>query len=336
MRKQTFVLLLFLLSGISSVFALEADSLKKHTLNIGGLIRTKYEYNSSLNEHRFQVRNARFGVNGYVTDVMYYKAEIDLSDEGVTKMLDAYIRFQPVNGFSLTLGQQKIPFSTDNLRSPNHIYFANRSFIAKQVTGLRDVGATFCFKNDKFMPMSLKIGIYNGDGLYDQQNWKKDMAYVTRLEFFPLKNWEVSLNYNNIRPEDYYMHFFDLGSYVNFGGLHLESEFVYKIYQDNFFDPTKAFFVFGSYDIPFLKWYFTKISPVLRYDMMTDNNQGYKNELGTYTADFIARSRVTGGVTLSLNKPFLSDIRLNYEKYFYAAGIADEDDKFVVELVVKF
>lgn len=328
-----FVTVFFIILQIN---AIEPDSLKKYSINIEGLLRTKYEYNTNLKDSRFQVRNARFSINGNFSPIVYYKAEIDLSDEGVTKMLDAYIRVTPVDGFSLTLGQQKIPFSTDNLRSPNKIYFANRSFIAKQVTGLRDVGATFCLENNKILPISLKLGVYNGEGLYNQQNWKKQMSYSTRLEMFPVKNWEVSLNYNNIKPEDYYMHFFDIGSYIDIHKLHLESEFVYKTYQNNFFEPTKAFFALGSYNIPFNKWYFTKISPVLRYDMMTDNNQGYKNDNGGYSADFISRSRITGGFTFSLDKPFLNDIRLNYEKYFYKSGVTDSDDKLVLELVVKF
>ena len=80
----------------------------------------------------------------------------------------------------------------------------------------------------------------------------------------------------------------------------------------------------------------SKITPLARYDMMTDNNKGYVNSNGEYVADYIARSRFTGGLTLSLNKPFLNDIRLNYEKYFYGDGITNKDDKFVAEFVVRF
>ncbi len=40
----------------------------------------------------FEVRNARFSVSGNVHPLVAYKAEIDLSDEGSIKMLDAYAR----------------------------------------------------------------------------------------------------------------------------------------------------------------------------------------------------------------------------------------------------
>ena len=311
-RFLFFSALLFIFTGNAQ--SENNDSLKTKAPKIGGTIRTKYEYNTNLNASRFQVRNARFS----------------------TKMLDAYIRIKPISWFTFTLGQQKIPFSTDNLRSPYNFYFANRSFIGKQLTGLRDVGATVMFSDKHFCPMKLELGAYNGEGLYNQQPWEKELNYAARLEAFPVKEWEISLNYNSIMPEDMRMHFYDIGSYVQINRWHFETEFVYKTYENNLFKPTKGFFIFGAYDIPINKKYLKTITPLARYDMMTDNNKGYQSTTGTYDTDYIARSRVTSGITLSLDKPFLNDIRLNYEKYFYGNGVTDEDDKIVVEFVVKF
>ena len=51
------------------------------------------------------------------------------------------------------------------------------------------------------------------------------------------------------------------------------------------------------------------------------------------------RGRLTGGVTLSFLKLFASDIRINYEKYFYRAGAvpkASEKDKIVIEFMTRF
>lgn len=329
-----FCFLLFL--GIQNLFASSTDSLK-YVPTIEGTIRAKYEYNTNLDAHRFQVRNARFSVNGRINPVIYYKAEIDLSDEGETKMLDAFIRYQPMDWFKFTIGQQKMPFSTDNLRSPHQLYFANRSFIGKQLTGLRDVGATFLFSNEKIIPFDLSIGAYNGDGLYNQQNWKtNNMNFTTRMEIFPTKNIEISLNSNSVKPENIRMNMYDVGCYVNFYRFHFESEYFYKTYENSVFEPTTGFFILGAYDIQLAKKYLKKITPLFRYDMMTDNNKGYADDNGKYSTDQIARSRLTSGITFSLNKPFLNDIRLNYEKYFYKKGVVDEDDKLVVEFVVRF
>ena len=51
------------------------------------------------------------------------------------------------------------------------------------------------------------------------------------------------------------------------------------------------------------------------------------------------RSRFTAGITVSLAKPFISDIRLNYEKYFYgdnAVPKTSEKDKIVIEIMTRF
>ena len=51
------------------------------------------------------------------------------------------------------------------------------------------------------------------------------------------------------------------------------------------------------------------------------------------------RKRLTGGITLSLQRPFISDIRINYEKYFYPENAlihVSEQDKFVIEFMTRF
>mgnify|MGYP000774863899 FL=1 len=63
---------------------------------IHGTIRAKYEYQTATDESRFQVRNARFSLTGNVLPIVAYKAEIDLSDQGKIRMLDAYTRIFPI------------------------------------------------------------------------------------------------------------------------------------------------------------------------------------------------------------------------------------------------
>ncbi len=326
----------FFLIFIFSLSAIEVDSLKKYTPQIEGTIRGKYEYNTNLDAHRFQVRSARFSVNGDISKIASYKAEIDLSDEGVTKMLDAYVRLKPTEWFNFTIGQQKIPFGTDNLRSPHQLYFANRSFVGKQlVSGLRDVGATALFRNKNVIPFEFQMGIYNGDGLYNQQRWQKTMNYAFRLEIFPVKNWEVSLNYNSIQPAALRMNYFDVGSYIDIKNLHIEAEYIYKTYSGIVYPATHSYSVFAAYDTWLNKKNLKKITPLIRFDSMTENNKGIVDDENIYITDN-ARKRFTTGLTFSLNKPFVNDIRLNYEKYFYADKVVNNDDKLVVEFVVRF
>ncbi len=325
--------ILMLLSSIA-VFAKGGDTL--YFPEVEGTIRAKYEYSTNTDEHRFQVRNARFSLNGKFSAITSYKAEIDLSDEGVTKMLDAYIKIQPKKWWSLTIGQQKVPFSTDNLRSPHQLYFANRSFIGKQLTGLRDVGATFMLINKKIIPIDILLGTYNGTGLYNQKQWRTtdELSFAGRAVIKPSKIFNISLNFNSIKPTYQRMNLFNAGFFVDIKNLHLESEYFFKTYQDTSLTPTQGFFAFVSYDIKTSKLKnIKKISPVFRYDMMTKNLKF--DDSGVMKTD-IERWRLTGGLTFTLDKPFLNDIRLNYEHYFYDQSVVNSDNKLVLEFVVRF
>lgn len=122
------------LAGIIPCLAYAQDSTNVHKLlQIGGTIRAKYEYQTSEEEGRFEVRNARINVSGDISPAISYKAEINLCDEGTIKMLDAYARIKPFKNFQFTIGQMKVQFTIDAHRSPHRQYFTNRSFMAKHV-----------------------------------------------------------------------------------------------------------------------------------------------------------------------------------------------------------
>ena len=138
------------------------------------------------------------------------------------------------------------------------------------------------------------------------------------------------------------MNYYNLGLYSDFYGVHIEAEGVYKTYSRNAFAPTYGVNAFVNYDLMLPK-VFHKMSFAVRYDMMNDNSEGLLPDDGTsalrYGIDDAMRHRVTGGITLSFAKPFVADLRINYEKYFYRDwSLADpsEQDKLVVEIVARF
>ena len=138
---------------------------------------------------------------------------------------------------------------------------------------------------------------------------------------------------------------YDAGAYWHQNGWHVEAEYLYKHYADNAFKAVHAFDSFVSYDIKVKKGLVKYVTPLVRYDYMSDHSDGTRyldgkaNPEGKLIVNDYQRSRLTSGVTLSLKKPFVSDIRLNYEKYFYRnGGIAhrSERDKIVVEFMTRF
>lgn len=317
------------------------------TPEVHGTIRGKYEYQPEEGQGRFQVRNARVSLDGDLNKVVSYKVEIDLSDEGKIKMLDTYTRIKPLRGLDFTIGQMRAPFTIDAHRSPHLQYFANRSFIAKQVGNVRDVGATIGYSFNVGFPIILQAGMFNGSGLTNQKDfWTDNVNFSAKAQLFFPRGFNLTLSTQKIRPDNVSVMMYDAGAYYHAHGWHAEVEYLYKHYGHGAFKPVHALDAFVSYDIPLRKCFFTKISPLIRYDYMSDHSDGLRYNAeggedveGSLVINDYRRSRITGGVTLSLDLPFVSDIRLNYEKYFYRDGAIakpSEKDKIVVEFMTRF
>ena len=350
MSRITTTVAIFLLAtaayGQAKEDAGDGKQLNKQTMElidylpeIHGTLRGKYEYQTETNESRFAVRNARCSVSGHVHPIVAYKAEIDLSDEGSIKMLDAYTRVFPVKNLNFTLGQMRVPFTIDAHRSPHQQYFANRSFIAKQVGNVRDVGFTGCYTQKEGFPFILEGGLFNGSGLTNQKEWHKTLNYSIKAQLLPNKNWNLTLSTQMIKPEHTRINMYDAGIYYQNRNFHVEAEYLYKMYGHEAFKNVHAVNSFVNYDLP-LKKVFNKVSFLARYDMMTDHSNGLADsEPGALMINDYARHRVTGGITLSLSKAFIADLRLNFEKYFYKkSGVPKESerDKIVIEFMTRF
>ncbi|MGN1263110.1 MAG: porin, partial [Prevotella sp.] len=99
---------------------------------------------------------------------------------------------------------------------------------------------------------------------------------------------------------------------------------------------------FVNYDIGLRgkKLLIKKVSPLARFDYMSDHSDGVTTDAeGCLATTDWRRGRLTAGMTLSLATPFVADIRLNYEKYFYRDGAIvkpSEHDKIVVEIMTRF
>lgn len=329
-----------------SAFALadNTDSVKTKKFDylpkVSGTIRGKMEYQTNETESRFEVRTARVALDGFVTPIVNYKAEIDLSDEGQIKMLDAYAGVLPTKGVALRIGQMRVPFSIDAHRSPHKQYFANRSFIAKQVGNVRDVGIYGSYTLDK-VPLVIEAGAFNGSGLTNQKNyWTKEFNFSAKAQYFLPCGLTLEASVQKISPNGIHTYLYDGGVTFHRDRWTLEAEYLRKHYQNKAFNNVNAWDAFVCYDLP-LKKAFSKVSFLARYDMMNNHSDGTLTDEGKLKLTDAHRQRVTGGVTLSMamSKKVLADIRLNYEKYFYddlTLAKPSERDKAVVELVVHF
>lgn len=316
------------------------EGTERYFPDIHGIVRAKYEYEPGIGKGRFEVRNARLSVEGKVVPSVMYKAEIDLSDEGAIKMLDAYVRFQPQRVLKFTFGQMRVPFSIDAHRSPHLQFFANRSFIAKQVGNVRDVGASVAWNFDALVPVTLEGGIFNGSGLTNQKDyWTGDYNFSVKASTFIARGFNVTLSCQKALMGHARVMMYDAGAYWCDSRWHIEAEYLRKLYSHDSFKPVNAVDAFAVYRMP-LKKGLTAISFLGRYDYMSDHNKGSVDAGGNLCIDDFERHRATGGVTLSLGDQNLqADIRMNYEQYFYGSGVIpaiSERNKFVIEFVAHF
>ena len=274
---------------------------KDYMPEIHGTLRGKYEYQTTTNQQRFQVRTARVSVSGNII----------------------------------------VPFTIDAHRSPHLQYFANRSFIAKQMGSLRDAGATLKYVHRNGLPFSLEAGLFSGSGLTEQKGWHKSLSYSAKLELKPFKGYNLTLSTQRIRPTDKNIYMYDLGTYYDWNNWHFEVETMYKEYPNSSFKSVWAVNAFVNYDwfIRKKKNLFKKVSLLARFDYMGNNSDGTLDEQGEFLITDYERKRITSGLTFSFGKPFQADLRLNYEKYFYedrSFALESEQDKLVVEMMVRF
>ena len=304
-----------LIGGIRQAQA--ADSVR-HRPEVHATIRAKYEYQPQTGKGRFEIRNARVSIGGRMLPIVDYKAEIDLSDEGAIKMLDAYVRLRPKKGLRFTVGQMRVPFTIDAHRSPHRQYFANRSFIAKQVGSVRDVGAAVNCTFFRRCPLTLEAGIFNGSGLTGQKDfWTGDYNYSFKVQTTVARRLCLVAGYQRADAGDTKVAMYDAGAYYESGRWHVEGEYLRKRYAGGDFPAVNAADAFAAYRLPVGRL-FSAVSFLGRYDYMSDHSKGRRDETGALTVDDPERHRLTGGVTLSLgSKRLQADIRLNYERYFY-------------------
>lgn len=138
MKKSAFMLFIILLSLTANAQTpyrnedgkkIDKEELetKDYLPEIHGTIRTKFEYQTEMAASRFEVRNARISITGNVLPIVAYKAEIDLSDEGQIKMLDAYARLFPIKDLTVTAGQMRVPLQS----TPTALHISNISLTVR-------------------------------------------------------------------------------------------------------------------------------------------------------------------------------------------------------------
>ncbi len=328
----------FILSCLISVLLVSGPGLSgqqttgdrpEYAPDIDGILKTKVEFDLNNSLMRFEVRNARFGAKGKINNYMSYKAEIDLSDEGKMKMLDAYVRFTPVKNLDFYIGQRKIPFSTDYLRNPAENLFANRSFLSKYINdGMRDIGfyADYRFKGN--LPAEILLGAVNGTGNNNPQ-WISKPNLIGRIIAGSEKGLRAAVNvyYGEAMYKE---HLSMLGGELRYsnGSLLIESEYIRRNWTDTLSvrQHDDGLYVHSYYNLAVENRIIYLITPTARLDLI--GFSVFENK--------VEASRITLGINFGFEpRQFYSEIRLNYENYL-KRSLPVHTDKLTLEFIARF
>jgi hypothetical protein len=329
MRHLLFILLLFFVALGTGHSQTEKVNIDDYKPVVFGILKTKAEYDLDNSKLRFEVRNARFGAKGKMNPYFSYKAEIDLSDEGKIKALDTYIKFTPLAGLDFYLGQRKIPFSSDYIRSPAENIFANRSFLAKYINdGMRDIGFYVNYKLSGNFPIDITVGGVNGTGNNNPQ-WIDKPNLVGRIiaghdDAFRLAS---NIYYGQATNKKYLAMF---GEEVRYAAGHffIESEYINSNWTDTLSirKHDDGIYIHSYYNIKVNNSLVCLLTPTARLDFM-----GSSIFKGTTDAERLTLGLNTGFAP----KQFTAEIRLNYEKYF-KSSLPIETDKLTLECILVF
>ncbi|MBI4972309.1 MAG: hypothetical protein HZC16_00645, partial [Candidatus Omnitrophica bacterium] len=112
-------------------------------IKISGYTQVRYLQDKSKND-AFDIRRARLDLRGDITERWDYRTQVDFgggttsSTTGANtysvKLLDAIIGYKVNPYLKLSIGQQKIPFSQENLASSPKLETINRSQVVEALT----------------------------------------------------------------------------------------------------------------------------------------------------------------------------------------------------------
>jgi hypothetical protein len=360
MKKVALISLFFVICN-ALLIAQDVDSVKsveivyygQKTIDLKpkfrGTLRTRYEYNINENLNRFAVRNARAAVSGNANHWITYLMQVDLSDNGNFRVLDAEITMKPTENLEIIIGQTFVPFTQKHLLTPGRVMFTNMAFVNQYMSGApRDIGvvANYRFLYDEIVPINLTGAVFNGTSI-NNPRWTKpsDLGYAFRLMLGSMNNFQLALktyqatDTEGVKNEVYGADmrllrldgrngsFFTFeaeivrGNYILFG--YTTRQFGYNLQAGNMLRIGNE----GS-SIRY-------IEPIARWDVMGSINRNTSNA-----------NRLTLGTNFGFHPTYRkTELRLNYEKFFVDKNMADVyfganstawHDRIVIEFILNF
>ena len=327
--------LFFLFSCSFATLAQISDSVSYPNFKMDGTLKNKFERASDTGMSRFSVRNSRIGVKGDINSYASYRVQVELSNEGKFSVLDLSGTLEPIEDFTLTLGQTSIPLFNSYIVSPSEMMFANRAFLGKYFLSTRDLGVNGKYAFDVgTVPVTIEAGVFNGNTI-NNPVWKNNLAYGGRLGLGNMDGLRFTAKAYNY-PNNESNHFLFYGADLRYeaSSWKVETEIMKKESRTENNSDMLSYYLQGAYHIPIKTRMFDFLKPAIRWDAIDERS----DEPGFDV------NRLTTGLGFGFTQEkFSSILRLDYEWYFvdYAMPIFAENDemdadKFTIELLFTF
>ena len=329
----------------TAALAAAADTTQISAPKVHGVVRGRWEGEWADESHggfgsRFEVRNARVNVSGALPWNIDYFVQADLCNQGKMQFLDAWGRWEFVDRWKVQAGQFRVPFGVDCFLAPGTYYFANRSFLAKQMMNLRQVGVKLGYYGaGTSFPVDIEAGVFNTASIADHNVWQKSYTYSAKA-IWHVGHVNISASFITTKPGDVRLNIADGSVTWAWQRWRVEGEYQHEYYASHRFKAVNAWNLYGVYTLP-VNWRAANFwSFEARFDGMTDHSSGSAHSDGLLGIDHQSRRRITAGTTLGKTvKGVKAEVRLDYEKYFYNSNTIaprGQDDKLVAEFTVKF
>lgn len=339
--KKIIIILVLLVSTTWS------QSKKEFKPVLYGYVQSWYQTDLSTNHGDFLIRYARLGVKGRVNEFAGYKLFVDFTRLGRLKtktavingtsvvtsaeatfsnyLLDADVYLSPVKNFKIDLGQFKVPFGTDNLRSAASIDFINRPLITNVSPGLRDIGVLTSYNLKDYAPLEISAGLFNGTGQNKPEN-DRTTNFAARAATSPIKGLGISANYYGGKLSGGNVNMYNFGFDFQLSQLFIDGEFGGEGLDNNISTiNSNSYFIYSYYDFEFDQVIISHIIPAVRYEHFDPNTSISNDEI----------NRTTIGLSLELAKIKFAQFRVNYELFDYKDG-STNPNKITAAILTRF
>ena len=169
-------------------------------VRVAGYVQPRFE--SVGDSALFFLRRVRLGAQGDLTPWARFKAQVDLrylGSNGTSSSVvgtDLYVVLTGTRA-AVTLGQAKVPFSTEEILSSGALPLPDRSVVVGDYAPNRDIGVQVDWRPRSPRPpfggqLEIEGGVFDGEGPNHASNPDKKLLYVGRAAVSPAAALELS------------------------------------------------------------------------------------------------------------------------------------------------